>query len=203
MANANAPRGLVPVNGAYSQPFSDGVRLYYHDAGDSAAIGVGDPVTATGSSYFYNQGGIVQSLPIVTRGASGDVFQGVCVGVLPTTRDSAIYAPASTGVAIFVCDDPNVEFWVQDANSGTPLTANDIGLNINISMGSVNTTTGFSGAVLDNTTEATTNTLDLKILGQYQSPDNDLGSAVGTGAAAGKWLVRINRHRFVNQVAGV
>ncbi len=203
MANTNAPRGLVPVNGAYSQPYSAGVRLYYHAAGDSAAIGVGDLVTATGASYFYNQGGIVQSLPVVTRGASGDVFQGVCVGVLAATRDSAIYAPASTGVAVFVCDDPNVEFWVQDANSGTALTANDIGLNVNVSVGTVNTTTGMSGMVLDNSTEATTNTLDLKILGQYQSPDNDLGSAVGTGAAAGKWLVRINRHRMVNQVAGI
>lgn len=203
MANTNAPRGLVPVNGAYSQPYSAGVRLYYHDAGDSAAIGVGDLVTATGSSYFYNQGGIVQSLPIVTRGASGDVFQGVCIGTLQATRDSSIYAAASTGIAVFVCDDPNALFWVQDANSGTALTADAIGLNVNVSVGSVNTTTGMSGMVLDNASEATTNTLDLKILGQWQSPDNDLGDSVSSGAAAGKWLVRINRHRFANQIAGV
>jgi len=203
MPNANTPRGLVPVNGAYSQPYSAGVRLYYHDAGDATAIGVGDLVTATGASYFYNQGGIIQPLSIVTRSATGDVFQGVCVGVLQATRDTPIYAPASMGVAIFVCDDPNALFWAQDANSGTPLTANDIGLNVNISVGAVNTTTGFSSTVLDNTTEATTNTLDLKIVAQYQDPTLDFGSSVSSGAAANKFLVRINRHRFANQVAGI
>ncbi len=203
MANADAPRGLVPANGAYSQPYSGGVRLYYHDSGDATAIFVGDLVTATGESYFYNQGGVVQSLPIVAQSATGDVFQGVCVGILPITRDSAIYAPASTGVAVFVCDDPNAEFWVQDNNAGTPLTADDIGLNVNVLVNAGSTVTGMSGMVLNNGTEANTNTLDLRILGQWQSPDNDLGSAVDTGAAAGKYLVRINRHRFVNQVAGI
>lgn len=203
MANPNAPRGLTPVSGAYSQPYSAGVRLYYHDAGDAAAIGIGDLVTATGSSYFYNQGGIIQPLPIVTRSASGDVFQGVVVGVLQTTRDSAIYAPASTGVALFVCDDPNALFVIQDINSGTPLTANDIGLNINVSVGTVNTTTGFGGMVLDNGSEAVTNTLDLKIVGQYQDPTLDMGSSVSSGAAANRFVVRINRHRFANQIAGI
>lgn len=203
MANVSAPRGLVPVNGAYSQPYNAGVRLYWHDAGDSTPIFVGDLVTATGDSYFYNQGGVVQSLPIVTQSATGNVFQGVCVGTLAITRDSPIYAAASTGIGVFVCDDPNAEFWVQDANSGTPLTANAIGLNVDVSVGSGSTVTGMSGMVLDNGTEAGTNTLDLKILGQYQSPDNDLGSSVSSGAAAGKWLVRINRHRFANQIAGV
>ena len=34
-------------------------------------------------------------------------------------------------------------------------------------------------------------------------PDMDPGSAVGTGAASSRFLVRINRHQFVNQIAGV
>jgi hypothetical protein len=63
--------------------------------------------------------------------------------------------------------------------------------------------TGQSGMTLDNTTEATANTLDLKIVGMPNRADNDVGSAVGTGEAASKLYVRINRHRFVNQVAGV
>ncbi len=52
-------------------------------------------------------------------------------------------------------------------------------------------------------TEAGTNTLDVKILGQLQSPGNELGSAVGTGAANGQYLVKLNRTRLSNQVAGV
>lgn len=203
MANTNNPRGLVPISGAYSQPYSAGVRMYYHDAGDSTAIFVGDLVTATGSSFRYNMGGVAFDVPIVARSATGDVFQGVCVGVLQATRDSAIYAPASTGAIVFVCDDPNALFWVQDANSGTPLTANDIGLNVNISVVAGSTVTGFSASVLDNTTEATTNTLDLKLIGEYQDPSLDIGSSVSSGAAANKFVVRINRHRFANQIAGV
>ena len=203
MANVNAPRGLVPVNGAYSQPWSDGVALYWHDSGNSQAIFVGDLVTATGTSYFMNQGGVVQSVPIAAQAVTGGIFDGVCVGTLAITRDSPIYGAASTGIGIFVCTDPNADFWVQDANSGTPLSANDINLNVNVLVNQGSTVTGMSGMVLDNTTEAGTNTLDLKILGQWLSPDNDLGSAVGTGAAAGKWRVRINRHRFANQIAGI
>jgi len=203
MANTNAPRGLVPVNGAYSQPYSAGVRQYVHSAGDSQAIFVGDLVTATGATELVNIGGTVQSFPVVAQSVSGGIFQGVCVGVAIVTRDSPIYAAASTQTIISVCDDPNALFLVQDISTGTPLTPNDIGLNVNVSVGAGSTVTGMSGMVLDNTTEAGTNTLDLKIVGQYQAPDNDLGTAAATGAASGRWLVRINRHRFANQVAGV
>lgn len=203
MANTNTPMGLQPVNGAYSQPYNAGVRLYYHDAGDSTPLWIGDLVTQTGASFFYNQGGINQPLSTVTRSATGDIFTGVVVGVLQATRDTPIYCPASTGLAVFVCDDPNALFWAQDANSGTPLTAEAIGLNINISVVNGSTVTGFSGSVLDNTTEAVTNTLDLKILGQYMDPTLDIGASVSSGAAANKFIVRINRHRYANQIAGI
>lgn len=201
--NVNAPRGLVPVNGAYSQPYNAGVRQYVHSAGDSQAIFVGDLVTATGATELVNLGGTVQSFPVVAQSATGDVFQGVCVGVLALTRDSAIFGAASTQTILFVCDDPNALFWVQDVNSGTPLAPDDVELNINILVNQGSTVTGMSGMVLNNGTEAVTNTLDLKILGQYQSPDNDLGSDASTGTLAGKYLVKINRHRFANQVAGI
>lgn len=203
MPNINAPRGLVPVQGAYSQPYNAGVRLYYHDAADANAIGIGDLVTSTGASTFYNQSGIVQSLQNVVRSVSGDVFQGVCVGVLQTNRDSPIYVPGSNGLAIFVMDDPNALFMMQESNAGTALTANDIGLNANISVAAPNAFTGLSNMLLDNATEATTATLDLKIMGQYQAVDNDLGNTAALGAVAGRWIVRINRHRLANQVAGV
>lgn len=203
MANINAPFGLTPVNDVNGKPWSGAVRYYYHAADNSQAVYIGDLVTATGASTFVNIGGTVQSIPNVTQSATGDVFQGVCVGVIQTTRDSPIYGAASTGIILAVCDDPDALFLVQEVNSGTALTANDIGFNINIVVNQGSTVTGISGMVLNNTTEADTNTLDLKIVGQYQTVDNDLGSAVGTGALAGRWVVRINRHRFANQIAGV
>lgn len=203
MANLNAPSGFSPVQDANGKPWSGAVRYYYHAAGDTQAIYVGDLVTITGDSTFVNIGGVVQSIPNVAQSVSGGVFQGVCTGVIASTRDSPVYGAASTGIIVCVCDDPDALYLVQDVSTGTPLTANDIGLNIDVLVNQGSTITGLSGMVLNNGTEAVTNTLDLKIMGQYQAPDNDLGTSVSAGTASGRWLVRINRSRIANQVAGL
>jgi hypothetical protein len=203
MSNVNAPRGLTPVRHRNGAPYNGAARQYYHDSGNGVGIFIGDLVTATGGSTFVNLGGAIQSMANVVQSATGDVFQGVCVGVLQDNRDSLIYCAASTGRIILVADDPNLLFQAQETNSGTALTANDVELNINVVVGSGSTVTGFSAMTLDNSTEATTNTLDLKIIEQLNSPDNDPGASVSAGSLPGQFLVSINRHRFANQVAGV
>lgn len=203
MANANAPRGLIPVSNMAGAPYNGATRQFIHAVGDTQAIYVGDLVTATGTSVFVNVGGSVQSFPIAAQFVTGGIQDGVCIGVDLVTRDSPVYAPASTQVVITVAVDPEILCLVQDVNSGTPLTANDVGLNCDIVVNQGSTITGYSAMALNNTTEAGTNTLDVKIMGQYLSPENDLGTAVGTGAAAGQYLVKLNRHRLANQVAGV
>ena len=125
------------------------------------------------------------------------------VSVAADTRDSLTYRAASTLRTVYVCDDPNTVFEVQQVTGGTPLTANDIGLNINFVVAAGSTVTGYSGVTLDNTTEATTNTLDLKIFGLPNRVDNDFGTSVSSGQDASKFYVRINRHLYVNQIAGV
>ncbi len=202
MPNLNAPSGFSPVNDVNGKPWSGAVRYYYHASDNTQAVYIGDLVTITGATTMVNIGGIVQSIPNVTQSATGDVFQGVCVGTIASTRDSPTYGAASTGIVLAVCDDPDALFAVQDISTGTPLTPNDIGLNVNVVVNQGSTITGLSAMTLNNTTEAGTNTLDLKIVGQLQSPGNDLGTDASTGAASGVWLVRINRHRFANQIAG-
>lgn len=203
MANVNAPRGLIPVANFSGAPYNGSVNQYYHAADNSQAVYIGDLVTATGASTQVNVGGVIQSMANVTQSATGDVFQGVCVGVISTTRDSPIYGAASTGIILLVADDPDILCIAQDVNSGTALTSNDIQKNINVLVNQGSTVTGMSGMVLNNGTEADTNTLDLKIVGQFLVPNNDLGADVSTGAAAGQWLVKLNRHRYANQIAGV
>lgn len=193
MANANAPRGLVPVRGVNSQYVTGGPRLYSHAAGDAVQIMIGDPVKITGAAQTIN--GFTTA--DVVRAATGDVIDGVCVGILPTTRDSLLYGPASTAYNLFVDDDPNSLFEIQDVNSGTPLTDAAIGLNCDFVVAAGNTYTGTSGVTLNNATEATTNTLDLKIIDIVNRADVDNTSSPL------RFLVRINRHRHVNQVAGV
>jgi hypothetical protein len=63
-------------------------------------------------------------------------------------------------------------------------------------VGAGNTVTGWSGFTLDNTTEATTNTLDLKLVDIVNRADVDNTSSPL------RFLVRINRHLHANQVAG-
>jgi len=161
--------------------------------GDGTAIGIGDPVLALGTGTTNADGTVTKDVKIA---ATTDVIEGVVVAVLPDTRDSLLYRAANTARRLLVCDDPDALFEIQEVSGGTPLTADDIGLNASIAVGSPSTVTGKSGATLDNTTEAGTNTLALKLVEFVNRPDNAIGDSA-------KWLVRINRHRYVDQVAGV
>lgn len=192
MANANVKGGLKPVAHGSSGAYTGGARVYSTAAGDATAIFVGDLVTATGASQVID--GVTYA--DVAQSATGGVFQGVVVGVLPVTSSSLTYRAASTQRLLLVADDPSLLFELQEVSTGTPLDANAIGLNANIVVGTGSTTTGLSAMELDNTTEATTNTLDVKIVGLVPRVDNEVG-------ASAKWYVRLNRHRFANQVAGV
>jgi hypothetical protein len=191
MANVDTPFGLRPVRNVYGAPYNGSVNIYSTAAGDSTAIFIGDPVTLSGTSQTIN-GRVYAD---VDQAATGDIMVGVVVGVLADTQASPVYRAASTQRLVLVCDDPNALFEIQEVSGGTAITANDIGLNANFVVAAGSTYTGFSGVELNNATEAVTNTLDLKIVGLAPREDNEIGEHA-------KWLVRINRHQYANQVAG-
>lgn len=193
MANSNSPFGLRPAKGANGQVVTGAPRLYSHASGDATALYIGDLVKLAGTAQTIN--GV--TTPDVVRAATGDVILGVVVGINPTSRDTLGYGAASTAYTLFVDDDPNSLFEVQDVSTGTALTVNDVGLNANFVVAAGSTYTNQSGTTLDNTTEATTNTLDLKLVEVVNRADVDNASSPL------RFLVRINRHQFSNQVAGV
>lgn len=195
MANVNAPFGARPLRTQGGVPYSGQFHKYSIPSGDGTALFIGDFVTTAGVGTGQTING--ETLLDVTRAATGDVITGVVVGFHPDTRDSTVHRAASTQRVVFVCDDPNMLFLIQEVSTGTPLTANDLGLNINFVVGAGSAVTGLSGTTLNNGTEAVTNTLDLKLMEFDNSPDNEIG------VAAQRWVVRINRHRYVDQVAGV
>ena len=200
MSNVNAPFGLRPVGELSGAPYSGGARVYSVPASDGTAIFVGDPVKLAGTGQTINGSPFTD----VIKAASGDTFVGVCIGCLPDTRDSTQFRAASTQRRILVADDPHLIFEIQQSNSGTAFALNDIGLNCNINTSTAGSTvTSYSGVVADNATGATTNTLDLKIVGMLDAPDNDVGSSASSGTLASRLLVRLNRHQYVNQTAGV
>lgn len=194
MANVSHPDGLSPVRYLSGAPYNGAANVYTIPASDSTAVGIGDPVLDLGSTTTNADGTYTKDVKIA---ATTDVITGVVVGFVPDTRDSLIYRAASTLRRVLVCDDPNVLYEIQEVNSGTPIPLADLGLNCSLSIGSPSTTTGRSGCTLDNTTQNTTNTLAVKLVGVVSRPDNTPGSA------AARWLVRINRSRYVDQLAGV
>lgn len=191
MPNTSTPNGAVPVR-SLTGPYEGNTNAYSTAAGDGTLLGIGDFVKMAGTSQLIGD----VTYADVTRAASGDVILGVVTSVVPATRDSTVYRAASTATIVNVCDDPQMLFEMQESAGGTALTANDIGLNANFVVAAASTTTGLSATTLDNSTEATTNTLDLKIVGLAEKPNNEVG-------ASAKWIVKINRHQFANQTAGV
>lgn len=193
----NAPNGLRPKRKLDGSAWTGQTNRYPVASGYGTSLFKGDPVTVLADG----------TLGIATAGSSAiGVFWGV-QWTAPNgffNNDPFWTASTATRGAVnaeaFVIDDPNVVFTIQESNgsgaAGTPLTAADVGLNANFAVGTGNTTTGDSGATINNTTEAVTDTLNLKILGLDPEP----GNAVGAFA---NWLVTINNHRYRGGVAGL
>lgn len=187
--------GLSPKRYLSGAPYMGAVNTYAIAVGDPTATFIGDLVKLAGTAEVVNDG----VYPDVVQWATGNVAVGVVVGFVPNTRDSLTYRAASTLRLALVADDPNLLFQVSEIDSGSALALNDIGLNANLTVGTGNTTTGLSAMQVNNATELSTNTLDIKLVGFENTPTN----AVGTTAPGAQWLVRLNRHQYVDQVAGV
>ena len=200
MANTDAPRGLKLHNSNGASYVTGGVNAYYVPSSYATALFIGDPVVKTGTA---NTTGVndfqAGTLPEVNKSAFGDTnpITGVVVGFEadPDTNLSRIYNPASTERVVYVADDPNALFEIQDDGSAA-LAATDVGFNANIVDGTGSTVTGLSGVELDATTPAATATFQLKILRLIPRVDNELG-------VNAKWLVRINNHTEAHATAGV
>ena len=199
MPNANRPSGLSPVRYLNGAPWNGAVNLYGILAADTNSFAIGDIVKSDSG------GATTRGIPCVTLGTAGAAARGVIVGlgILPAagsgpyidpSRLDQINRPSGAQVCDYfaaVVDDPNVIFEAQEINSGTPLAAADVGLNINLDMTGAgrSNTMKVSPSVLDNATEAVTATLNCKLLGLVQRPDNAIG-------AAAKWHVLINNHEL-------
>lgn len=197
MANADRPSGFSPVKMITGAPYNGQANLYAILAADTNGYAIGDPVTSASG------GASATGVPAVTIGVAGAAWRGVIVGLFDTAgvhsykpgvtlvgNPNSIVRPAAAQTGdwfALVVDDPNVVFEVQEVSGGTALTAADVGLNAN---GVAGTNNGYiSGWELDNATEATTATLNCKILGLSPRSDNEIGEHA-------KWLVIINNHQL-------
>lgn len=187
MANNDVPTGLSPVAYLSGAPYNGAANLYYVGSGDSTAIFVGDPVKMAGSAD-------ADGVPSVAQAAAGDTILGVVIAVMSITRDSVIYRQASTERYVWVADDPNLVFEVQEDSIGGALAATSVGQNYDLIIGAGNTQNGLSGVEIDSST-GTTSTAQVRVMRLASKPDNEIG-------ANAKWLVRIVEH-FNTSATGV
>lgn len=193
MANADSPRGLSPVRYLSGAPYNGAANLYHMASGDSQAAYIGSLVKLTG-------GADAAGVATVTANVStGNPVVGVIVAVKPVTRDSLIYRAASTARYVWVADDPNLVFEVQEDSDGGALAATAAGATCTLTgFTSGSTATGYSAIEIDSSglSETSDTDDDVRIIGAVQSPDNEIGVNC-------RWLVRLNVHQYVNAAVGV
>tara|TARA_S200002703_G_scaffold91952_1_gene79476 strand:- start:12 stop:656 length:645 start_codon:yes stop_codon:yes gene_type:complete len=196
MANANGSFGLRPISKLGQNTNSTGASgytLYEIAAGNSNAIYQGSPVIPLSTGFID----IVGAAAGGTVGLLG-VFNG-CEYVSSTTGEKIFsnFWPGSGAdtnfpVRAFVYDDPMQMYAIaSDASLTSEATLRGhVFANANFSSGtSGSTTTGKSSAALAVSTIATTNSLNLRIMGWQEDPENEDFTAAGIPV-----IVRLNNH---------
>lgn len=201
MPNPDAPFGFRPMRYRSGAPYNGAVNPYYIGTGDGTALFLGDPVRfAADSNAAFEGDGRHQpgSLPVCTRAtaAATNPTVGVVCGVEWLHRDSLIYRPASTEAIIYVADDPELVFWVQDDGGGTPASTN-VGLNADIVYTHAGDVAyGRSRTEINGATWATGQTLQTHIIGVARLPNNSPAEDFCI------WEVTLNTHQFKGNILG-
>ena len=117
MANVDAPQGLRPLRYLSGAPYNGAVNRYFIPDTDLVAVFLGGLVKLAGSADS-------EGVPSVTGDiTTGDAVIGVVSGVEEITQDSTTFREASTERYVFVADDPNLLFEVQEDSVGGALVA--------------------------------------------------------------------------------
>ena len=192
MANADTPMGLVPIGSLNGAPFNGRLTKYYIPSTDTnSAYYIGTLVKPAGSA---DADGIMS---VTGNVSTGDAVLGPIVAVEPVTRESTIYRENSTERYVWVADDPDTLFLVQDDAASTP-TAAIVGNAADLTgFTSGSTATGRSSTEISmaSVTDSGDGTEDVIIKGLHRTPDNTIGdNAV--------WIVRLNNHFYTDASAG-
>jgi hypothetical protein len=183
MANVDKPFGLRPI-GNLSATGAQKQYGYLIEDNQAGAIYQGDLVTIVG-------GYVVKFAP-GTHAAALGVFNG-CNYVDPSTGKPTWknFYPGSVNITAGtiqcdVLDDPNQLFLIQ---ADEDIVQADIGKNADVIGTGGSSTTGASSMELDSSTIADTAALNLKIVGLWNAPENELGDFAVV-------VVKINEHLY-------
>ena len=201
MPNLNAPKGFQPHRYLNGTSWNGQSNVYCIPAADASQYAPGDVVKSAAGSD-------ANGVQYVQKAAGTDAVRGVIVGFLPggqltpnlrgTTIDlttQVIPATKAKDYYVMVVDDPAVLFELQD-DGLSALTSTACNKNASFTVANASGLQQMSASVLNTASVATTNTLNLKIMGLVQRDDN----AFGLNA---KWVVKFNLHELLGGTAGV
>jgi hypothetical protein len=193
MANADKPAGLRPVRYRNGGVYNGACNRYYVPSGDSTAIYVGGLVKLLAASADAD--GVMS---VTGNVSTGNPVLGVVVGVEAVTQASTPYREASTARYVYVADEQDLLFAVQDDASATPTAANVGNVADLTGFTSGSTTSGLSSIEISMTTATNSGdgTEDVAILGVWNSPDNVIGNNTN-------WLVRLNNYQPLDGFTGI
>jgi hypothetical protein len=186
MPNINKANGARPIKHLNGSLWDSQVNKYFIPLADTNIIAAGDFVKLSGLSDG-------QGVPAITKAAPGDALLGVVVSVYFDPDDlKTTYRKTATARYAFVCDDPTVIYELQENAATDPaaLGSDDVGLNINFSVGVITPVggVGTSANQLDSATKGVAGTLPLKTIRKLERVGNELGAFC-------RWEVVINNHQ--------
>jgi len=210
MAQANddtvsALGGLRPV----CQPYGTIKRSYYKLTTSTLAMFIGDAVDldtngqATAANALASTGIGIRLLGAVV-GFSRDSRGKMGLPDAMSLITAGAYLPGNTDAYVCVADDPNQEFVIQEADSGTALTSANIGNSAGIGY----TTRATSGSLVTGSSWAeiiphmvsATSEGPLQIVGLADNMNSD--GSYNTYGDYAKWRVRIRLHRLASNLVG-
>lgn len=176
--------GLRPIGTLSGAPWTSKVRRYKKEA--SVILGMYDPVTLTGTST-------ADGVALIDRATAGGLMLGSVVGFDPVLSDLSKtgYAAADTGF-VYVVDDPDVLFAVEEDGDTTPIPITAVGEFCDLATIGNASAYYVSTAQLDSSNAATGD--GMRIMELYQQ----VGNAVMASTASTKavWVCMINEHCY-------
>jgi hypothetical protein len=177
MANTNAPFGFRQVSGNGSAPTYEQVAVDI--AYNTTNIFFGDPVAPTNTGYITQAGS--------SGGSSDTQIAGVFAGCqyLSTVMKRTVWSnyypggtdPASGTIIGYIINDPNARFVAQTNSAGAAQT--NINNTVGFTIGSGNTSTGISAALVNMSTAGTDATQPFRILSLDTNPPGSSGTEAG------------------------
>lgn len=203
LALVDAPFGLEPWG-----PMRPNACHYYTLATTpTVALFHGDMVKFQGTALLTPHMGNLRTVENEVP-STASTFAGIILGLFDDTMKPMLHMPISEAgngtIAgyVFVCDDPDQEYIVQEDGGASSIVIDDIGETGDLIVAAGSTTTGLSKTVLDSSDvhAGGGSTGCVKVIGVH--PEDTI-SAAGAASNYARFIVRINTAAWDTNVAGV